>query len=418
MPQGPYLGLWGISVNRVSDTLQHISGVREREPTRRKRLPFSLLFCTRKQNQKEDNIPKKSFLVKPAQASLASAASLAGGDGSNRNGRAPQDPLASEAASEHNEHQRMISGIDPKVDYVFKRLFGDEDHALLLVDLLNAVLVFAPGKVIRGVTLLNPFIARDYDAKSSIFDVRARDDPGRQFLVEMQQVLHPGFANRLLYYWSGGHGEQLHPGEHYEMLLPTYSICLLNGTLVEENTDWHHTFRVYDEEHRVSLCKDLEIHLLELSKFDGPVEQVPTPLERWCYFFKHGASLDPDALPATLDNPLIRQAVEVLVKISQSEYERQRYLERQRAEQFAASRAAQEKMARQLGYAEGHDEGMEKGRAVGRIQLLQQLLGQPETSSAELDQLPEEKLLQLEDSLRQQLSSKKQVNGAGPPDRP
>jgi hypothetical protein len=34
----------------------------------------------------------------------------------------------------------MASGIASKVDYVFKRLFGDEDNALLLVDLLNTVL--------------------------------------------------------------------------------------------------------------------------------------------------------------------------------------------------------------------------------------------------------------------------------------
>ena len=81
------------------------------------------------------------------------------------------------------------------------------------------------------------------------------------------------------------------------------------------------------------------MHLLELPKFAVPVEQVQTPLERWCYFFKH-ASLELDNLPATLDVPVIRKAVEVLMKISQNELERQRYLERKRAEQDAASLAA------------------------------------------------------------------------------
>lgn len=295
----------------------------------------------------------------------------------------------------------MASGIDPKVDYVFKRLFGDEDNALLLVDLLNAVLRFPAGKVVRGVTLLNPFVARDYEAKSSIFDVRARDDPGRQFLLEMQQLVRPGFAKRLLYYWSGGHGGQLLKGEHYDMLLPTYSICLLNGTLFQDQA-WHRAFRVFDNEHGVLLCKDLEIHLLELSKFDVPVEQVQSPLERWGYFFKHGASLEVDALPATLNVPVIRQSVEVLMKISQSELERQRYLERQRAEQDAASFAAEGRTAK------------EKGKAIGRVQLLQQLLEQPETSSDELDQLSQMELVEMEDSLKQQLNARKQTNGTPP----
>jgi hypothetical protein len=200
----------------------------------------------------------------------------------------------------------------------------------------------------------------------------------------------------------------------------------------------------------VLLCKDLEIHLLELSKFDLPVEQVQTPLERWCYFFRHGAALELENLPATLDVPVIRKAVEVLMKVSQSELERQRYLEWQRIEQDAASlaedvrvakeeaqaakeeaRAAQENLRAAQEKARGAEEKareaeanaqvtrrtrLEKGKVIGRIQLLQQLLDQPETSGEELDQLLEADLLQREDALKRQLSSKKKANGT-PPDR-
>ncbi len=306
----------------------------------------------------------------------------------------------------------MVTGIDPRVDYVFKRLYGDEENALLLVDLLNAVVRFPPGRLVSGVTILNPFVASDYaEGKVSILDVRARDDPGRQFLLEMQQLLRPGFAKRLLYYWSGGHGEQLLKGDDYEILLPTYVICFVNESLFPD-APWHHCFRVYDDAHGVLLCKDLEIHVLELSKFNLAVEQVQTPLERWCYFFKHGASLDLDSLPAPLDVPVIRKAVEVLVKISQSELERQRYLERQRAERDAATFAAALKRAQ-----EGLKTATEKGKVLGRIQVLQQFLNPSEPSSEELDELPLETLVQLEDSLKQQLSAKKQANGTPPSDR-
>src|ERR1051325_15676 len=60
------------------------------------------------------------------------------------------------------DNAHMAIGIDPRVDYVFKRVFGDENNALVLVDLLNAVLEFPPGKLVRGVTMLNPFVASDY----------------------------------------------------------------------------------------------------------------------------------------------------------------------------------------------------------------------------------------------------------------
>src|SRR5436309_508628 len=137
----------------------------------------------------------------------------------------------------------MATGIDPRDDYVFKRLCGDEENALLLVNLLNAVLSFPGGRVVRGVTLLNPFVEKDYaEGKVPVLDVRARDDPGRQFLLEMQRLVRAAFAKRLLYYWAGGHAEQLLKGERYELLQPTYVICFLNETLLPDGV-YHHTFR-------------------------------------------------------------------------------------------------------------------------------------------------------------------------------
>src|ERR1051325_3335018 len=100
--------------------------------------------------------------------------------------------------------------------------------------------------------------------------------------------------------------------------------------------------------------------------------------------------------------------MEVLVKISQEERERQWALERQRVENDARDLIATAKFARQDGIEEGIEKGIEKGKSIGRIQLLQQLLGQPETSNEELNRLPEQELIQMESSLRQQLSAKKQ----------
>ena len=81
----------------------------------------------------------------------------------------------------------MVPGIDPKVDIVFKRLFGTEANADLLIDLLNAVLAFPPAGVVTAVEILNPFHDKEaLDDKLSILDIKARDAAGRQFNVEMQ----------------------------------------------------------------------------------------------------------------------------------------------------------------------------------------------------------------------------------------
>jgi predicted transposase/invertase (TIGR01784 family) len=327
----------------------------------------------------------------------------------------------------------MASGIDPREDYVFKRLFGSEEHTGLLVGLLNAVLQFPAGRVVRGLELLNPFTLKAYaEDKLSIHDVKARDDPGRLFLVEMQRDAPVGTDKRLLYYWACGHGGQMREGQPYEHLQPTYVVCFLNEPLFADDV-CHHIFRPSDE-HGVLLCRDLEIHTVELSKFDVPVEQVKTDLERWCYFLTHGASLDLATLPATLDILGIRKAVEVLMRISEDEIERQYAKDREQARRdhlslVASARLRQEKIEAQEKELEGQKKELEakdleieaarkeaqeaqrKGQLVGQVLLLQLLLKQPQTPEAELLRLPKDDLQRLVETLGGQLQS----NGA-PPD--
>jgi len=73
---------------------------------------------------------------------------------------------------------------------------------------------------------------------------------------------------------------------------------------------------------------------------------------------------------------------------------------------------------RQEGRKEGIEIGVEKGKWIGRIQLLQQLLGQPETPNDQLGQQPEADLVHLEETLRRRLQEgKKPINGTPPTDK-
>ena len=83
----------------------------------------------------------------------------------------------------------MILGIDPKIDYAFKRLFGMERNRDLLIDLINAVLDLPPGEQVAEVEILNPFNPQESSSdKLSIVDIKARDQQGRHFNVEMQMA--------------------------------------------------------------------------------------------------------------------------------------------------------------------------------------------------------------------------------------
>ena len=65
---------------------------------------------------------------------------------------------------------------------------------------------------VEDIELLNPFnLQESLDDKLSILDIKARDQSGRQFNVEMQMLAHPTFEKRILYYWARLHQQQLPP---------------------------------------------------------------------------------------------------------------------------------------------------------------------------------------------------------------
>src|SRR6266853_5672508 len=107
----------------------------------------------------------------------------------------------------------MILGIEPTVDYAFKHLLGRESTRPILISVVDSVLNPAPGHHIQDLELLNPFNPKDaFDDKLSIVDIKARDQSGRQFNVEMQILALPYFAKRILYYAAKLHQQQLHEG--------------------------------------------------------------------------------------------------------------------------------------------------------------------------------------------------------------
>jgi len=301
------------------------------------------------------------------------------------------------------------------VDVAFKSVFGRETNRHLTADLLNAVLSPPVGKQVREVTLHNPFTPADYASeKVAVYDVRASDQAGRRYNVEMQRNAPWSFDKRVVYYLAKLHGEQMQSGDYYETLCPSHAISIL-GDRVIDDAHFHHRFRLHDDERGVLFSKDVEVHVIELVKFDLPVEQVKTPLERWAYFLRHSAELDPEALPRELDTPFIKQALEVLVMLSQDERERSLYLDRFKAQCDEASRQYFAQNAREIGVKEGIEQGIEqgiekgieKGEVIGRIRLCQEMLKLPMTPREDLLRLP------LEDLARQAAELRSKLRPAG-----
>lgn len=79
----------------------------------------------------------------------------------------------------------MAIGIDPKVDFAFKLVFGSPNHTKITIHFLNAVMQLE--RPITWVKILNPIQGKDRsEEKLVVLDVLAKDDVGRRYNIEMQ----------------------------------------------------------------------------------------------------------------------------------------------------------------------------------------------------------------------------------------
>jgi predicted transposase/invertase (TIGR01784 family) len=196
----------------------------------------------------------------------------------------------------------------------------------LTASLINAVLEPPPQQRVVDVELLNPYSEKmTLDDKVSILDIKARDDQGRLYNLEMQMLATAALVQRLLFYWSRVYSQQLSEGDDYTRLRPTISICFVNGALFGDRPEHHTLFRLLDATGQVCLTDDLVVHVIELPKFTRTLAELRTPLDFWLYFLKNGGELDADALPDALNRPDQQKAMGVLKMLAQSDVERELY---------------------------------------------------------------------------------------------
>jgi predicted transposase/invertase (TIGR01784 family) len=221
----------------------------------------------------------------------------------------------------------MRHPIDPKIDCVFKALLGAETNRALLIHFLNAMLGSDLPAPITAVEILNPYNEREFlDDKLSIVDVKARDERGQLYQIEIQLLAYRDLPVRISYGWADLYSSQLGSGEPYTQLKPTYAIWLLAADLLTDPDAYLHDFRLRDAQGR-TLVEHGGIWLLELNKFHA--ERVDTEQERWLKFFKDGATLDSEALPSWMQTPQMEQAMSTLKAFSEKERAYHAYQSRQ-----------------------------------------------------------------------------------------
>lgn len=198
--------------------------------------------------------------------------------------------------------------VDVKNDVAFRKIFGNENKKIILISFLNAVLGLEGQNRVKEVTLLNPFqLPRIAGEKSSIIDVRATDERGATFIVEMQIAEPAGFDKRVLYYTSKDYAGQINTGEDYPLLRPVYFIGVLDFDYFT-GKDYLSSHLIVDEATGERAFKDLKFRFIELKKFNKKEDELKNIIDKWTFFIKNAEELE--VMPENIDDEGLKQAYE------------------------------------------------------------------------------------------------------------
>ncbi len=221
--------------------------------------------------------------------------------------------------------ERLLS---PLVDFLFKRLFGDEERTDILIAFLNGIFDDAGAPRVTSVQLLNPYIDKDaLTDKMSVLDIVARTDQAMLIDIETQIRNTGEMREQSLYYWTKLYESQLHEGETYHTLHPAIAINVLDFVEIP-NDRVHNVFQLCNQD-GVMLTDHLTIHFLELPKLAQGTPREQSALIRWLAFLKAQTKSDREVL--VKGDPIMEKALNTLEFLSHDEQTRQRYEARQKA---------------------------------------------------------------------------------------
>ena len=247
--------------------------------------------------------------------------------------------------------------LNPKIDFVFKKIFGSEEHPEILISFLNAVL--KPKKPIVSVEIKNLDLEKEYiEDKFSRLDVKALTSNKEIINIEIQLKNEYNMIQRSLYYWSKLYEEQLSEGDRYDKLSRTVCINILDFKYLK-NDRFHNGYRLKEIETNEELTNLQEIHFIEIPKLKRfeSTEEIVDLLEGWVEFLR-----DPESeviRKLEMSNKEIREAKDELYRLSRNSKERELYYLREKSLRDEISALAN---AKEKGLKEGLKQGLFEGK--------------------------------------------------------
>ena len=226
----------------------------------------------------------------------------------------------------------MTEKINPRIDIAFKKIFGTEGNKDLLISLINSIV--GEDDHVVDVTLLNPYNQKNFkNDKLSILDIKAEGDHGKKFNIEIQITDEADYDKRALYYWAKLYAEQLKEKDDYGTLEKVIGIHILNFTSILDSEKYHNAFHVTEKETGIHYFKELELHTIELKKFNDSLgkefedigSKIQNALDLWSAFLLRRDLISKAKLPSSLDDAPVKKAINVLNVMDFTDEEREIY---------------------------------------------------------------------------------------------
>lgn len=278
-----------------------------------------------------------------------------------------------------NLNTKELNRLPLTSDYVFKRIFGQEENKEALKDLLQSILNIK----INNIEINNPEISKDfYDSKYGVLDLKVTLNNSVIVNVEMQLQNQHNIEPRSTYYMTSTYAGQLGEGEQYTNCKKVIVIDILNFNYYKRNS-YHSVAKMkfkdsskdeivdmgYKDEDLYS-TNYIEMHVIELPKFKKKNPDIHTKLEQWLWLFIGG---EEKVKKASKVNKEIEKINKKLASMSLSREERNNYEFRLKAirDEISAIDYATKK-GLEKGLREGRKKGMQQGMQQGIQQGIQQ----------------------------------------------
>jgi predicted transposase/invertase (TIGR01784 family) len=285
--------------------------------------------------------------------------------------RAAKNPVKI-SRSEGSKHRRKYT--DPRVDIIFKRVFGTEKNKPILKEFLNYLLEIEIIDLKFENSELPPML--ESDGKSVRLDVLAKvqTERGMRWVnIEVQNVAHRSLIQRAVYYGARIYAGQLQSSENYAELNPTLVIFVLNFSLFRGHQRPVSTYELRESKTGAELAPTetpLEFVFIELPKVRKTVDIDKaglSQLDRWLVFLAARDDQTLEALRMKAKGSQLQTALSEIEYAALSKKEKMFYdahIEGERIKRSIIQENVEDAVAKRLAKAEA------RGEARGKVELL------------------------------------------------